>query len=317
MAEPWTKKKQHSKTGKRSCHKQPVLPTECGSNDRFTNAELMEWLPQFKDAWHKHPAQFSKLGANHMFAEWFLVKKLKPTAIIESGVLQGGATWGLRDAAGPDTPIFSFDPVDNTKHKKGFHDSNANTKYFFPPNWKDLSEVDWDTVIPMENRSTALVILDDHQIFFDRFKTLKEAGFKHIFVEDNNAYGNGNTSPNFFCTKADLWKDTYKEWNITDASYHSPWGDVTDAKTAGTRANKPLQARSVTWEQHAENMEFVQKNMKHYYEFPAVWDVCHSRSSEWELVHDAQELAKYGMPTKADREEQVFDHRFPPYIEIA
>jgi len=144
------------------CAKQPDTPTECGTQDRWSHEELKAELSNFKGAWARHPGG-TKMGANHQFAEWFLVRALKPSAIVESGVLQGGSTWGLRDAAGPDTPIFSFDPTDQTS--KGFHDENPNTQYYMNENWKDVSLANWDALIPQANRSTALVILDDHQSF--------------------------------------------------------------------------------------------------------------------------------------------------------
>jgi len=301
---------------KAHCLKQPTPQTECGKNDRFTTAELKAGMAEFKEFWATRPKNNDKkagfkLGANHQFAEWFLVKTLKPTAIVESGVLGGGATWGLRNAAGPDTPIFSFDPQDLTG--QGFHDSNPNTKYFLAGDWKDISVADWDSLIPKEQRSSALVILDDHQIFFDRFKVLKELGFRHVFIEDNNRYGNGNTPPNFFCTKSELGKDAYKMWGITDAFYNSPWGNITEAKQAGVHAARPLQARTLTWEEHEKNAKWVRENMKTYFEFPAIYDVCQSQPS---LFKDANELKNIGMSTSI-HDGKYYDHRYPPYVEIA
>jgi len=298
------------------CKKVPTPQTECGPNNRFTDAELKAMIPQFKDAWAKRPGgdkarKIFKLGLNHQFAEWFLVKKLKPSAIVESGVLHGGATWGLRDAAGPNTPIFSFDPQDLTK--EGFHDTNPNTKYFLKDNWKDISLADWDSLIPKEKRSSALVILDDHQIFYDRFKQLKELGFRHVFIEDNNRYGNGNTPPNFFCTKSELHKKAYMMWNISDAFYNSPWGDINQVKQAGQHAAKPLQERTLTWEEHEKNAKWVRENMKTYFEFPSIYDVCQSRPS---LFKDAEELGSIGLSTKTN-DGYLYDHRYPPYVEIA
>lgn len=181
------------------CSKQPNFATECGVMDRFSHDEMRASLSAFKDVWARHPGG-GKLSVNHQFAEWFLVKTLKPSVIVESGLLHGQSTWGLREAAGPDARLFCFDPVDQTS--QGFRDSNPKTKYLTGGDWKDLSAVDWDAIgLSKEDRANAVVILDDHQIFFDRFKTLKELGFRHVFVEDNNQYGFGNTSPNFFLHK--------------------------------------------------------------------------------------------------------------------
>lgn len=296
------------------CTKQPTVQTECGANDRFSFAEMQALLPEFQKVWDKRPGtkKQNKLGANHQFAEWFLVKALKPTAIIESGVWMGGATWGLREAAGPSTPIFSFDPQDKVSGGKGFRDPNPNAKYFLAQDWKDVTEADWDSLIPRKERASALVILDDHQIFFDRFKALKELGFGHIFVEDNNKYGWGNTSPNFFCTKAELHKQGYAHWNIKDCLYNSPWGNVTQAKEAGVHAAKPLQSRILTWEDHEKNSKWVQENMKTYFEFPAIFDVCQRSPS---LLKDSAELANLHFSSDT-KDGYLYDHRYPPYIQV-
>lgn len=294
------------------CMKQPDEPTECGPQTRFSNVELKAELSNFKDAWARHPGG-TKMGVNHQFAEWFLVRALKPSAIIESGVLHGGSTWGLRDAAGPDTPIFSFDPTDQTK--LGFHDQNPNTQYFMNENWHDISLANWDVLIPQVNRSTALVVLDDHQIFFDRFKQLKDLGFKHIFIEDNNKYGYGNTSPNFFCTKGERYKEAYSKWGISGVLYNSPWGDVKDLKSARGRAADPLQKHEITWEEHNKNADWMRNNMKTYFEFPAVWDVCQLRATP-SIISDPKELVLFGLPANKD-DAFNYDHRFPPYVQIA
>lgn len=281
------------------CGKQPNDPTECGANDRFTFAEMKATMAEFKDSWARHPGG-GKLSVNHNFAEWFLVKTLKPSFIVESGLLHGQSTWGLRDAAGPDAKIFSFDPVDQTS--KGFRDSNPNTKYVTGSTWKDLSTIDWEELgLSKEDRANAVVILDDHQIFFDRFKTLKELGFRHVFVEDNNIYGFGNTAPNFFCTKAELYKDTYIN-QTPDVIYKSSL-----TKSAMTASN-PAQWRTVTWAEHAKNTEYVRTNIKTYFEFPAVYDMCSKRES----LLKKDELGQYGLPSgDAD-----YEHRYPPYFEI-
>merc|ERR1719235_1116849 len=74
--------------GANGCRKQPNDPTECGTNDRWSFEELRAALPEYKSIWARHP-KGGKLGPNHQFAEWFLVKTLKPSHIVESGVLHG------------------------------------------------------------------------------------------------------------------------------------------------------------------------------------------------------------------------------------
>jgi len=293
--------------GSKECHKQPNKPTECGRNERWSHEELRATLTEFKDIWARHPGG-GKLGINHQFAEWFLVKTLKPSHIVESGLLHGQATWALREASGPDTPIFSLDPFDQTN--KGFRDQNKNTKYITNNDWKDLTLMDWDALIPRKDRNNTLVILDDHQSFYDRFEGLKTLGFRHVFVEDNNAYGFGNTSPNFFCTKPELYKDVYKKFT-PDVYYKSPWPTVNGKDQSLHEFDPtPQYGRKITWEDHAANAKWVYENMKTYFEFPAIFDFCEQRPS----VLKVQELSNYGLPAKANS--ASYGHRYPPYIEI-
>jgi len=281
------------------CSKQPNEPTECGPQNRFSFDEMRATLGEFKDIWAKHPGG-GKLSVNHQFAEWFLVKTLKPTAIIESGVLHGQATWAMRQAAGPDARIFSFDPVDQTS--KGFRDSSPNTKYLTGSDWKDLGVIDWDALgLSKADRANAVVILDDHQIFFDRFETLRKLGFRHVFVEDNNMYGFGNTSPNFFCTKAELYKETYVD-QTPEVIYKSA------LTKSATLENNPAMRRIVTWAEHAKNLETVHSNLKSYFEFPAVYDMCNKRPA----LLKKEELSQYGLPSG----DSDYEHRYPPYFEI-
>merc|ERR550537_1108308 len=84
-------------------------------SDWVSQDELKAFVPSFAGELAAQLHMFPKhccMGTNHQFAMAFLVKKLRPAVIIESGVAAGQGTFLLRNAAGPDTRIFALDPGD-------------------------------------------------------------------------------------------------------------------------------------------------------------------------------------------------------------
>merc|ERR1712113_658560 len=115
-------------------------------------------------------------NANHAFALWSVVRTLKPKHIIESGVWCGQTSWLLRQAAGPGTWIYPLDPRPMSMF--AYRDNaSSRSRYFTGQAFKDLSEVDWGSLIPAEDKSRVLVVLDDHQSCTRRVKELLAHGF--------------------------------------------------------------------------------------------------------------------------------------------
>ena len=83
-----------------------------------------------------------------------VLKKLKPTVIIESGVFAGQSTW-LIEKFSENSKIYCFDiNLSNLKYK------SKKAKYFE----KDLSEYNWSKI----NKSKTLIFFDDHVNFYER-----------------------------------------------------------------------------------------------------------------------------------------------------
>merc|ERR1712093_11252 len=95
----------------------------------------------------------------------------------------GQSTWLLRQAVDPETKIYSLDP--EPVKNLFWLDRAAPGDYYVGPSFKDFTEIDWDTLIPQEDREHTLVMLDDHMSSIRRSKELLAKGFVHIWYDDN------------------------------------------------------------------------------------------------------------------------------------
>ncbi|MBF8271543.1 MAG: hypothetical protein HW380_648 [Magnetococcales bacterium] len=146
----------------------------------WTRTELVEALPEFAELYQQRPIRenMGGMGAPHMFAIWFILKKLKPKAIIESGVWYGQGTWFFEHAC-PDAQIHCIDiNLDRLRYR-------SPRAYYFN---KDFSQLDW-TGLPREQ---TLLFFDDHQNAYERVKTAHWFGFSHLVFEDNYIPGQGD-----------------------------------------------------------------------------------------------------------------------------
>ena len=108
----------------------------------------------------------------HLFWAWFVVRKLKPANIIESGVFKGQGTWLFKQAC-PEAKIFSIDPV---LEQREYIDDTA--VYFT----EDFSMINWTEYLDPKD---TLVFFDDHQNAYMRLQQMKWMGFIHAMFEDN------------------------------------------------------------------------------------------------------------------------------------
>ena len=135
-------------------------------------SEILKELRYFEIIYKKKPIKKNIHGMNfpHMFAFFFILKKIKPKVVIESGVFRGQSSWLIQQAC-PNAKIISID-IDLSQRdyiSKKINYSNIDFKY---QNFYDL---------PKET----LVFFDDHQNHFERLKQSKWFGIKHVIFEDN------------------------------------------------------------------------------------------------------------------------------------
>ena len=61
----------------------------------FSREEMIELIDEFHQLYQTRPIKDNNGGmkSGHMFPSWFVIKKLQPEYIIESGVWKGLGTW--------------------------------------------------------------------------------------------------------------------------------------------------------------------------------------------------------------------------------
>ena len=134
--------------------------------------EYIKELKIFKEIYKQRPINFNNHGMMfpHMFATYFILKKVNPSFVIESGVFKGQSTW-LIEKTLPDAKILSID-IDLTQRKYISKKVEYSDKDFKYQNFSNIPD-------------DALVFFDDHVNHYERLKQAKFFNIKNIIFEDN------------------------------------------------------------------------------------------------------------------------------------
>ena len=134
--------------------------------------EYIKELKIFKEIYKQRPIKFNNHGMMfpHMFATYFILKKVNPSFVIESGVFRGQSTW-LIEKTLPNAKILSIDIDLNQREyiSKKVEYSDKDFKY------QNFSNIPHDT----------LIFFDDHVNHYERLKQAKFFNIKNIIFEDN------------------------------------------------------------------------------------------------------------------------------------
>ncbi|HEY3498487.1 MAG TPA: hypothetical protein VGK73_27540 [Polyangiaceae bacterium] len=146
---------------------------------RFSRAAMRAAIPEFLELHARRPIAHNEGGmrAPHLFAAWFMVKNLRPTHIVESGVFKGQGTWLLEHAA-PEAELFCIDPNPSTITYRSPRATYSTA---------DFGTRDWN--LP---RETTLLFFDDHQNALERVRQAHALGFSELIFEDNYPIGQGD-----------------------------------------------------------------------------------------------------------------------------
>ena len=138
----------------------------------YTRDDLNEFLMS---------VNFQEINANDggmkvpdMFSLYFLLKKLRPSVVIESGVWNGQSTKLIRETL-EDVKIISLDP----RPIEGYIDEN--TTYYVGDNFKDFKDLDLSSF----DMNSVLCFFDDHQNQAQRLIQCINKNVKHVFFNDN------------------------------------------------------------------------------------------------------------------------------------
>lgn len=147
----------------------------------FTRQEMLSSLDEFLELYEKRPVTSNPGGmsVNHSWAVWFMMRRLSPSFVVESGVLRGHSTWLIEQAV-PEAKILCFDLSFKLLQFK-----SKNASYFEG----DLTRFDWGfTDVPGD----AVALLDDHQNTLNRLRELRFLGVRKFIIEDNYPTGEGD-----------------------------------------------------------------------------------------------------------------------------
>lgn len=160
--------------------------TETVGRLSWTQDELLSSLDQFQEVYARRPLldNFGGMTSTHMFYTWFVIRKLKPKYIVESGVWYGLGTWLLKEAS-PGSKVYSLD-VDFSHLKVRL----SGVTYI----GCDFTLSDWNTLIPIADHEDTVLFFDDHQNAIKRISHIVERqyGFKTMMFEDNYPVGQGD-----------------------------------------------------------------------------------------------------------------------------
>lgn len=139
----------------------------------WSDHEMLSNLEAFASLYEDRPIEDNTGGMKspHMFLAWFVLQRLQIKTIIESGVWLGQGTWFFERAC-PDAELHCIDPdlarIQYRSKRATYYD-------------RDFSTIDWRHL----DKERTVAFFDDHQNAYERVKTAKRFGFKHLIFEDN------------------------------------------------------------------------------------------------------------------------------------
>jgi hypothetical protein len=121
------------------------------------------------------------MNINDMFSFYFLLKNLKPTTVIESGIWNGYSTKLIRTVLGENCKIISLDPREIPEY--GYIDKK--TTYFTGKSFIDFKDLKLNEIHPEIDLQKTLCFFDDHQNSVQRMIQCIDKKIIHIFFNDN------------------------------------------------------------------------------------------------------------------------------------
>lgn len=239
-------------------------PTQIGTPP-WAPEDIERSLDEFVELYATRPIKDNQGGmkAPHMFALWFIVRRLNPDLIVESGVWRGQSTW-LLERASPSSKVVSID-LDLTKRE------------FISPRAvysnKDFSAHDWT-----EATDRSLAFFDDHQNAYQRLCQCKWFGFRNAIFEDNYPPGRGD------CYSL---KQAFANKGPDRVSLHTAPVRATTATGVLRKIAKYVDIAALSQERSAfipgtADAAMLRRNLEIYCEFPPVLKTARTRwGDEW------------------------------------
>lgn len=266
----------------------------------WKNEELLNELKTFKKIYDSRPIKENTGGMlfPHMFAVYFILKKIKPSFIIESGVYKGQSTWLIENTL-PESKILSID-IDLSKRQyfsKKAEYSNLDFKHH------DFSNIPSDT----------LVFFDDHVNHYERIMQAKFFNIKSIIFEDN--YTKNSSKADFYTIK-----NSYQNWGfLHPKSFSKSFGHLKTLLIFTLEIIKKIFlnnyyintfkiiSRLKDYKKNENDFKNIEKNIDVYYEFPPIFE--HNKNSTPPIIKNKEIEFKLS-------KKELLSYNFITYIKL-
>lgn len=147
-------------------------------NLKFNRKNIIKYIIQFNKIYFKSPVKDlgSGIAYNQGLIIFVLIKIIKPTDIIESGVMRGFSTYIIDKASTNNTKIHSYD-------------INFD-KLIYKSNKAIYCETDINNKPPIFRGKKILSLYDDHVSHLDRLKLSKDLKIKYNIFDDDLSFFN-------------------------------------------------------------------------------------------------------------------------------
>ena len=272
----------------------------------WSKDELLNEMEIFTSIYKTRPIKENYHGMMfpHMFATFFILRKLKPKFVIESGVYKGQSTW-LIEKSLPDAEILSID-IDL---KQRLYISNK-AKY---------SDIDFKHHDFSNIPDNTLVFFDDHQSHLDRIKEAKFFNIKHIILEDNYPAlcGDFLTMRHIYANKGfshplnfkNIIKTTYLLFNLfIKKKFKNNYYISLDTINSRLRDRKPS----------STDFKNIEKIMETYFEFPPIINIKYKWGYDTtkELYKTEKPLINYDKLDLNEFNEELQAYNYITYIKL-
>ena len=228
----------------------------------WSRSEIVASLGEFSKVFAARPLKNNAGGmqAPHMFALWFMARRLSPDLIVESGVWKGQSTWLLEQAC-PRADLYAIGPNLN---RREYVSERAIYRY------SDFSRQDWTSVT-----DRSLAFFDDHQNAYRRRQQCQWVGFKHVVFDDNYPAAQGD----MYSLKKAFSKSGFDPFSSrASRSWLAHWSLMGLAKRARTALLARASSEPPSIPPNDVDARLLQERLDVYYEFPPVFK---ARETRW------------------------------------
>lgn len=260
------------------------------STPPWTRDEILASIDEFSVIYADRPIKDNHGGmkAPHMFAVWFMARKLSPDLIVESGIWKGQSTWLLEQAC-PKAKLVSIDV--NLGRREYISDKAIYLD-------QDFSEQDWSEVT-----ERSLAFFDDHQNAYQRLQQCKWFGFKNIIFEDNYPPNQGDCYSLKKAFANTEFEPAISQPNLTNNSIASKMLKKFAKLTKIRQFSGTAQSQAGKIQSNKINSRMLQKNLEIYYEFPPVFKTDKTRwGDEWNETSYPTPEPLLEQPTKSSHD---------------